>query len=107
MAKISPDELCPCQSGALFKECHGPKVKTRKPPEIKRRLPLKAIPEPDPGTRAVFEKIGDGTLFFQGFDTDLALVCGSCASVLVAGMERQQISSVVLHCKQCGSYNET
>ncbi|WP_368501234.1 SEC-C metal-binding domain-containing protein [Shewanella sp. 3_MG-2023] len=27
MAKIDPNELCPCESGLLFKECHELKIK--------------------------------------------------------------------------------
>ncbi len=107
MAKISPDEPCPCGSGVLFKDCHGPKVRSRVPPEIGERLPLVVIPEPDPNTRAVFEHAGNGTLFFQGFDTNIALVCGTCSAVLAAGIRRDQVRHVVLRCKQCGAFNET
>jgi hypothetical protein len=107
MAKIQPDELCPCSSGLLFKDCHGPKVRSQKAPEIKRRVELKVIPEPDPDSRAVFEKINDGTIIFHGFETDLALTCGKCGSDLAAGMERNQIRGIVLRCKQCGSFNDT
>lgn len=107
MAKILPNELCPCGSGALFKDCHGPKVRSRNPPEIKRRIPLEVIPEPDPNTRAVFEKINEGTILFQGFDTDIGLACGACNAVLAAGMEQEQIKNIVLRCKRCGAFNET
>lgn len=106
MAKISPDEPCPCGSGALFRDCHGPKVRIQVPPEITERVSLAVIPEPDPNTRTVFEKTGEGTSFIQGFQTGLALVCGNCSSVLAAGIHRQQIRNVVLRCKQCGAYNE-
>ena len=107
MAKISPDELCPCGSGSLFRDCHGPKVRTRTPPEIKQRVALTVISEPDPNTRTVFENTGEGTILFQGFDTDIGLVCGTCAAVLAAGMRREQIRYIVLRCKQCGAFNET
>lgn len=106
MAKISPDESCPCGSGALFKDCHGPKVRVPTPPEIKERLPLKVIPEPDPNTRTVFEKGGADPKFFQSFHTNIALVCGSCSSVLAAGMRREDIQNIVLRCNQCQSFNE-
>lgn len=106
MAKISPEEPCPCGSGALFKECHGPRVRNLTPPDIKQRIQLAVIPEPDPDTRTVFEKTGEGTVLFQGFDTELGLVCGTCAAVLAAGLQREQLRAIVLRCKNCGSYNE-
>lgn len=107
MAKILQDEPCPCGSPSLFRDCHGPKVRIATPPEIKQRVPLKVIAEPDPSTRTVFEKTGEGTILFQGFDTNIGLVCGTCAAVLAAGLHREQIMSVVLRCKQCGAFNET
>ncbi len=107
MAKISQDELCPCGSGSLFRDCHGPKVRTRTSPEIKQRVALTVIAEPDPNTSAVFEKTGEGTILFQGFDTKIGLVCGTCAAVLAAGLRREQLNSVILRCKQCGAFNET
>ena len=106
MAKILPNELCPCGSGAIFKDCHGPKVRIRTPPEIRQRLALKVIPEPT-SSRAVFEKTTKGTVLFQGFDTNIGLTCGTCGSVLVAGMEREQIRNIVLRCNQCGAFNDT
>jgi DNA-directed RNA polymerase subunit RPC12/RpoP len=107
MAKIGQSEPCPCGSGRLFKDCHGPKVRTRTPPEIKQRISLVVLPEPDPNTCAIFEKTGDGTIFFQGFDTNIGLVCGKCSSILAAGLQREQITNLVLRCKQCGSFNAT
>lgn len=106
MAKISPDEPCPCGALAPFGECHGPKVRTREPPRVTERIPLRVIAEPDPGSRAVFEKSGAGSLFFQGFDTGLAWVCGQCTAALAAGIQPGQIRGVILRCNQCGSFNE-
>jgi SEC-C motif len=60
VAKIKDDEPCPCGSGMSFGECHGKKL--RQEPTITQHFPLKVIPEPDPGTRAVFEFTGAGTV---------------------------------------------
>ena len=106
MAKIEPNEPCPCGSGLVFKGCHGPKVRTQRTPEITEHIPLIVVPEPDPGSRAVFEKITEGTSLFQGFETGIALVCGECQASLVAGLNRSQIHGVVLRCKNCGAFNE-
>src|SRR5947207_16012901 len=100
MAKILPNELCPCGSGAFFKDCHGPKVRSRTPPEIKRRVSLNVIPEPDPNTRSVFEKINEGTILFQGFDTDIGLTCGTYDPVLAAEMDREQIRTIAFRRKR-------
>jgi hypothetical protein len=107
MAKIDLNEPCPCGSGFLFKACHGPKVRTQKIPEITEHIPLAVISEPDPGSRAIFEKTGEGTVLFQGFETGIALVCGKCQASLAAGLNRSQIHGIVLRCKNCGSFNET
>jgi hypothetical protein len=106
MAKIDPDEQCPCQSGLQFKDCHGPKVKKPITPDIVRELSLKVIPEPDPDTRSVFIFTGDGTIAFRGFDVGLALVCGGCKSHLVVGIPRENINGVVIKCNKCGKFNE-
>ena len=89
MAKINPEELCPCESGLLFKECHGPKVKVLQTPEITQKISLNVIPEPDPNTRAVFIYNGDGTVIFTGYDVGLALICGQCESHLVEGVPKE------------------
>lgn len=106
MAKISPSEKCPCGSGLVFGECHGPRVKGLHPPEIKNRIKLKVISKPAYKSRSIFEHIGEGSLFFQGFETDLAWVCGSCESPLVAGLQPGQVTNVVLRCSKCKSFNE-
>jgi hypothetical protein len=106
MAKIDPNEPCPCESGLLFNECHGPKVKKPKVPNITQTSILKVIPEPDPDTRTVFIYDGEGTVVFTGYQVGLALACGSCHSHLVVGMPRENIQNIVIRCKKCGSYNE-
>lgn len=107
MAKISPEEPCPCGSGLPFRDCHGLKLRRPIPPEIKDHVKLRVISEPDPDTRTVFEKTGDGTILFQGFDTNIALVCGKCGAPLAAGIQPSQIKSIVLRCNQCMAFNET
>jgi hypothetical protein len=107
VAKIAPDETCPCGSGLAYRVCHGPKVRKQEPPEIKQRIRLQVIPEPDPNSRTVFEKTGDGTVLFQGFATNIALACGSCGAPLAAGIEPNQIKGIVLRCKQCSAFNDT
>jgi hypothetical protein len=107
MAEIDPEEPCPCDSGLLFKECHGPKVKKKKMPEITRRMALKVIPEPAPNTRTVVNCVGESTVVFISHEEGLALVCGNCASDLVVGMRRAAIRDVVLCCNKCGAFNET
>jgi len=106
MAKIDPEERCPCESGLLFKECHGPRVKIMKAPAITHRIALGVIPEPDPNSRAIFFYEGEGTVVFSGYDVGLALTCGKCASELVTGVRRDAIQGVVIRCKNCGAFNE-
>lgn len=106
MAKIQPDEPCPCGSGKPFRDCHGPRVKTG-PPPITDHLRLPVIPEPDPGTRSVFQKTTAGSVIFAGEETGLSLDCGRCGSPLVQGLRREQVASIVLQCNACGSYNDT
>ncbi|EHU5129695.1 SEC-C domain-containing protein [Vibrio vulnificus] len=106
MAKIQPDELCPCGSGLLFKDCHKLRIKQPQKPNITTRSTLTVIPEPDPNTRSVFIYDGEGTTVFQGYDSNLELICGNCSSPLVSGINRNQISNIVIRCKQCGKFNE-
>ncbi len=107
MAKIDPNELCPCESGLLFKECHELKIKKQIKPEIKQKVSLKMIPEPDPNTRAVFIlNSGESSIVFQGFETEIAFVCGSCSAPLIAGMNLEQMKNIVLKCNKCNKYNE-
>lgn len=100
MAKIDPTEPCPCGSGKTFGDCHGPRVVTDRPPVISQRVPLKAIPEPDPNSRAVFIKNGEGSIILSGRETQISLDCGQCGASLVVGLRRDQIRNIVLHCNQ-------
>jgi len=106
MAKIDPNEQCPCGSGNKFKECHGPKVKKPVTPDIKKELKLKVIPEPDPNTRSVFIYNGEGSTAFRGVEVGLALTCGKCNSYLVVGIPRESIKDIVIKCNGCGAFNE-
>lgn len=71
MARIKSDELCPCDSGLLFKECHELKMKKPQLPEITQSIELIAIPEPDPNTRTTFIYEGEGTVCFSGVEVEL------------------------------------
>lgn len=106
MVRIQDEEPCPCDSDLTFGACHGLKIKEREP-DIRRHVKLPTIPEPDPGTRAVFEYIGDGTIIFSGIDEHDSLDCGGCGSPLAVGVSRSQFNGPVLKCKGCGAFNAT
>ena len=105
MAKIDPNEPCPCGSGLAFGECHGPKVKNQQPPPVSQRVPLTVVPEPDPGTASVFIRDGEGTVVFQGYETEIAQCCGRCGAPLIVGMRPNQVSGIVFRCNACGAFN--
>lgn len=107
MAKIDPDESCPCESGLKFRSCHGPKVESFKMPEITSSIALKVIPKPPHNTASVFERTGEGTLVFSGSTVGLSMNCGECGSQLVVGIPRENINKIVLKCNKCGKYNAT
>src|SRR5258708_11961798 len=107
MAQIDLNEPCPCGSGKLYSACHLPMARAPEPLPITERMTLTVMPEPDPGTRAVFVYEGEGTTVFTGFDTGLALDCGECGACLVRGLIRDAVLGLVLRCKNCGSYNDT
>jgi SEC-C motif-containing protein len=104
MVKISPDEACPCGSGKPFGNCHGPLVRPAEP-TITRHVKLQVVPKPAPGTATVFEYSGEGTRVIQGTLTDTSYDCGQCGSSLMAGIELDQVSGVILKCAKCGAYN--
>ena len=107
MAKIDPNEPCPCKSGLLFKDCHEPKIKKPKLPDINEEIMLNVIPEPDPDTRSVFIREGEGTIVFTGYQVGLALLCGRCKSHLIVGIPKENIQNIVIRCNNCGAFNET
>ena len=108
MRQIRPDEPCPCRSGAIYSDCHMDRRLATSPEAIKRRIRLRVIPEPDPETRAVFQKLAGATdsLLFTGSESTDAYVCGSCYTPLVVGTPLTQLQNLVLRCSQCGRYNE-
>lgn len=105
MARIRPEESCPCGSGESFGACHG-----KKPQEASaspsRRISLHVIPEPDPGSRTVFENTAPTSVFFSGNGSD-ALDCGTCGAPLAVGVPRGSFVSIVLKCNKCGAFNDT
>lgn len=107
MAKIDSNELCPCGSREIFGNCHGPRVITNRPITISERVPLKVIPEPDPGFRSVLVKTTEGSRIIRARETTLALECGQCRAPLVVGLRKEQIRNVVLKCNQREAFNDT
>ncbi len=107
MAKIDPNEDCPCGSGQLFKNCHAPKVKKITTPTTTEEIELRVIPEPDPETASVFHFTGEGTVCFRGTECGTAMVCGQCKSHLTVGIPRPSVTGIVLRCNNCGSFNLT
>jgi hypothetical protein len=106
VAKIKGNERCPCGSGKLFEECHGPRTRDRRIVQVSRVVRLPVIPEPDPNTRSVFEKTTEGSVLFRGHESDVALGCGTCGAHLAEGMAAGQIRNIVIKCNVCGSFNE-
>jgi hypothetical protein len=104
--RIDPDEPCPCGSGRSFRDCHEPLIEPG-PEGLLAATPLNVISEPDPGTRAVFEMIGDDPLLMRGTDGPIALTCGACHTALVIGVETVRLKNIVIRCANCGSFNET
>lgn len=82
-------------------------ARKREPLPITDRETLRVIPEPDPGTRAVFVYEGEGTTVITGLETGLSLDCGKCGASLVRGVHRAAVSGIVLRCKECGAFNDT
>lgn len=105
MAKIDPQEPCPCGSGKSYADCHQKQV--GRAPEIKIRVPLTVIPEPDPGARSVFIFAGEGTTLFQGQQSTISFDCGKCGACLMVGMAVGQVRGIVIRCNGCGSFNDT
>ena len=55
-------------------------------PNRQRERPLRVIPEPATGTRAVIVREGEGTVVFRQEDgLDLTWVCGTCGAPLIEG----------------------
>jgi hypothetical protein len=104
--KISASEACACGSGKAYGECHGAQRDAPSSSSL-QHVALRVIPEPDPGTRAVFERPGPGTVFFEGIQGGYALDCGKCGAPLALRVDRDSIQGLALRCAQCGSFNDT
>ncbi len=107
MVAISPDEPCPCESGKLFRDCHGPSVIRPAPKPTTEHVTLTPIPRPPHNTRTVFEYTGAGTTVMQGFQTGISFDCGNCGAPLLHGMAVGQVKGIVIRCHGCGTYNDT
>ena len=108
MTKIDPNEPCPCGSGKTYAECHASRAISQKQPAVSQVVRLRVIPEPDPNTRAVFARTGEGTVIFRGFETGIAQCCGTCGAQLIVGLRLGQVGKGgVLRCSACGTFNET
>ena len=70
---------------------------------------MQPIPEPPEGTRPVLTHQGEGTVIFRGVDkhAPLTFVCGFCSAALAESIHSGQITSIVLKCNGCGTFNET
>jgi hypothetical protein len=102
--RIADNELCPCESGRTYANCHKKQPSERAGPLV--HVKLAVIPEPDPGSRTVFDCEGPTTVFFKGYGPH-SLDCGDCGEPLAVGVARDQFSGLVLQCCTCGSYNDT
>lgn len=87
-----------------FAKCHGLELRTTEP-TVQTRVPLQTVPEPAPGTASVFEKLGEGTRFIQGTESDISYDCGACGASLMAGIPPGQVTGLVLRCASCGTFN--
>jgi len=67
---------------------------------------LKVIPKPAEGTRVVLKRAKGEGVIISG-KGELNLVCGKCDAVLAKGVKEGQVKNLVLHCNNCGSYNDT
>lgn len=66
---------------------------------------MEVIPEPKPGTAAVFVTDKTGEFVFMRGTGSAKFVCGACQSTVIEGMERGQIVNLVFKCANCGSFN--
>jgi hypothetical protein len=72
---------------------------------------LTVIPEPKEGTRVIIDLTdndANSTVFIDASARDVPpMLCGDCEAVLVEGIERGTLESIILHCPRCGAYNDT
>lgn len=70
---------------------------------MKRKVKLKIIPKPEPNTRTVFVTTVLPVIKGVG---NVDLICGNCKAVLIDGINKGQISNIVIQCPICKFYNE-
>lgn len=67
------------------------------------KIKLGITPKPPQGTRTVIESKVSPAFKGQG-DTDY--ICGNCGAILAGKVRQGQIRNIVIHCPNCGQYNE-
>jgi hypothetical protein len=72
----------------------------------KRRVRLRVIPEPSPGTRSILRVGGKGTVLMKG-GGDAILECGNCGVPLLVDVWVSHVRGIVAVCPSCESFNET
>lgn len=73
-----------------------------------KRILLKVIPKPEPGTLTVIERNPNDKetlILFKGPETSPDLHCGNCMALLAAGILLIEIDGKALRCNRCGSYS--
>ena len=71
----------------------------------KQTHPMRGIPEPAPGTRAVLIPHGRDLALRNGGPH--SYTCGSCGILLMKDLMAEQARSFVVRCGKCGAFNET
>jgi len=77
-------------------------------------ISLKVISKPEKGTRTVLETSPDAKssmiirVTWEGNPGPKGInyIFGKCGALLIVGAARNQIRNVVLHCRNCDSYND-
>lgn len=70
---------------------------------MKKKIELKIIPEPKPGTRTVI--VAKVLPAFKG-SGPIDLICGNCKAVIAEGIGHGQIANMVIQCPICKLYND-
>jgi predicted RNA-binding Zn-ribbon protein involved in translation (DUF1610 family) len=65
-----------------------------------RKISLKVLPAPATG------HVLDAPPVLKASDQSVDFICGRCGTVLLHADEGQ-VHGVLIHCKNCGSYNST
>lgn len=67
---------------------------------------MHVIPEPAEGARAVIAGGRAPLIKGEPGAGSASYSCGSCGTVLIEGVETDQVGGIVLKCPNCGSYNQ-